>query len=194
MWPLKCQLFYGVVSVHEGERGTRSKRCNTRKSLLLMHPILSFSRMLFKCVFSKLALFLIQVKQKPQMQKPGSTLVLSLNGRIPVFDSGQTKVPGNNLLCGLVASLQGLTSKASVENGPCSNVFWLNHLNFAQQKDTLAKPAVCCCLWHVLAASALTLWPETTCPSNICSTLIHVTYLVFSWKSESPFQKQRMVI
>lgn len=149
--------------------------------------------MLFKCVFSKLALFLIQVKQKPQMQKPGSTLVLSLTGRIPVFHSGQTKVPGNNLLCDLDASLQGLISKASVENGTCSNVFWLNHLNFAQQKATLAKPAVCRCVWHVVAASALT-WPETTCPSSIRFTLIHVTSLGFSWKSESPFQKQMVAM
>lgn len=89
-------------------------------------------------------------------------LVLSLTGRIPVFDSSQTKVPGNNLLCDLVAPLQGLTSEASVENGTCSNVVWLNHLNFAQQKDTLVKPAVCCCSWHIVATSALTLWPETT--------------------------------
>lgn len=113
--------------------------------------------MLFKCVFSKLALFLIQVKQKPQLQRPGLTLVLSLTGRIPIFDSGQTKVPGNNLLRDLVASLQGLTSKVLMENGTCSGVFWLNHLNFAQQKDRLAKPAVCCCLWHIVATSALTL-------------------------------------
>lgn len=118
MWPLKCRLFYGVVSVHERERGTRSKRCNTRKSLLLMHPTLSWyslCRMLFKCVFSKLALFLVQGKQKTQMRKPGLTLVLSLTGRTPVFDNGQTKVPGNNLLCDLFASLQGLSSKESVE-------------------------------------------------------------------------------
>lgn len=195
MWPLKCQPFYGIVSVHEREQGTKSKRCNTRKSLLLMHPSLSWyflCRMLFKCGFSKLALFLIQVKQKSQMQKPGSMFVLSLTGRIPLFNSGQTKVPRNNLR-DLVTSLQGLTSKESVENGTRSNVFCLNNLNFAQQKDSLAKPAVCCCSWHIVAAS-LTLWLEATRPSNIRSTLIHVTSLFFSWKFKSPFQNQMMVI
>jgi len=79
--------------------------------------------MLFKCVFGKLTLFLIQVKQKPQVQKPDSMSVLPLTGRIPVFDSGQARVPRNHLLCGLAASLQGLISEALVENGTCSNVF-----------------------------------------------------------------------
>lgn len=64
-------------------------------------------------------------------------------------------MPGNNLLCDLITSLQGLTPKASVENGTWANVFWPDHLNFAQQKDTLLKPAVCCCSWHVVATRGL---------------------------------------
>lgn len=34
---------------------------------------------------------------------------VSVTGRVPVFNGGQTKVPGNDLLWDLVASLQGLT-------------------------------------------------------------------------------------
>lgn len=66
------------------------------------------------------------------MQKAGSALVLSLTGMISVFNSRQTKVPRYHLLCDLVASLQGLISKTSVENGTFSNGFWSNHLSFAQ--------------------------------------------------------------
>lgn len=61
-----------------------------------------------------------------------------------MFNSGQTKVPGNDLLCDFVASLQGLTRWKMGR----SQVFWLNHLKVAQQKDTLAKFTVSCWLWH----------------------------------------------
>lgn len=113
--PHKCHLLLEVVSV---EQGTRSKYCNTRKPLLLMHlalSLISLFRIMFKCVFvffffvrlffSKLAIFLIQLKQRSLMQKPSLTLPLSLDGRIPIFNSGQTEVRRNNLLCDLVALL-----------------------------------------------------------------------------------------
>ncbi|RMC02834.1 hypothetical protein DUI87_20025 [Hirundo rustica rustica] len=41
---------------------------------------------------------------------------VTLTGRIPVFDSGQTKVPGNGLLCDLAASLQAETEKGSADH------------------------------------------------------------------------------
>lgn len=114
-----------------------------------------------------------------------SVTAVSLTGRIPVFHSGQTKVPGNGLWCDLVASLQGLTrwkqdmfigvlaEPSKVCPGKQSQEFLAGHGPF-------------------VAISALTLWLETTCPSNISSALMHC--LLFSWKSESPFQTQVMVV
>lgn len=80
-WAPKCYLFYGVVSVHEKEPGMRSKQHNSHKSLLLMHPALSWwslSSMPFTC-FWFFSLYLLQVKQKPRMPQPGSMLLLSLS-------------------------------------------------------------------------------------------------------------------
>lgn len=168
----------------------RSKQRNSRKSLLLMHPTLSWcslSRMPFTCfwIFSKLALYLLQVKQKPRMPHPGSMLVLSLSlAGSPC--SIVAKPKGQEMIFCVVASLQGLTrwkmghvhrcSGWIIWRLPSRRTHWQN-LQFLAGRGTF------------VAISALTLWLETTCPSNISSAL-----MLCLLSSESPFQTQVVVI
>lgn len=114
---------------------------------------------------------------------------VSVSGRIPVWDCGQTKVPGNYLLCDLVVTQQGLTRWKMGHVHRCSGWTILSLASRSIHWQCLQFAA-----GHgpFVAISALNLWLETTCPSNISSALMHC--LLFSWKSESPFQTQVMEI
>lgn len=164
----------------------KSKQRNSRKSLLLMHPTLSWC-----CLQNAIYLFLVfftllsTSKAKPTNATAWfSVSAVSLSGRIPVLRSGQTKMPGNDFLCDLVASLQGLTrwkmGHVHRYSGRTNKRIHWQSLEFV----TGHGPFV--------AISALTLGLETTCPSNVNSALMH--HLLFFWKSERPFQTQVMVI
>lgn len=186
-WPPKCYLFYGVVSVLEKEPGMKSKQRNSRKSLLLMHPALSWcslSRMPFTC-FWFFSLYLLQVKQNQRMPQPGSMLVLSLSVAGSLCSVvAKPKCLEMIFLCDLVALLQGLTG-------------WkMGHVHrcFGRTIKRMHWQSLEFVIGHgpFVAISALTLGLETTCPSNINSASMH--HSLFFWKSERPFQTQVMVI